>query len=95
MSLLLRKRIWNSALRHLYSTFTTGYFTSLYEFYQLVEDGQLAKWIDVSNKNTTIELMVHPGNQLCASENRILESGWIKEYAATLTNYRDVMQKRK
>ena len=78
--LLLRKGLWNFALRYYFRTGVTRGFTSFQEFYDLVHDGTLGRWLGPSEQtNSVIELMVHPGNHDFQQENDLLTSGWIED----------------
>jgi predicted glycoside hydrolase/deacetylase ChbG (UPF0249 family) len=51
--LLIKKAIWNSALRHHYSTTTTRWFSDFYSINRSAHEGSLGMG--------TIEAMIHPG----------------------------------
>lgn len=66
--LLMKKALWNTALRYWGITKTTAGFTSLETFCDVATE--------LPNKHETIELMVHPGNPGFASETAILSKPW-------------------
>ena len=66
--LLLKKKMWDFALRHYPSTTCTSAFTSFAVFYALATK--------VTLPYESIELMVHPGNMKFQEETRLLFSRW-------------------
>jgi len=68
-SLMLKKKIWNTALRHRYRTNTTQGFTEFDTFHEIAGSGLP----DLS----TLEVMVHPGNPLYREETELLQSDWV------------------
>jgi len=88
--LLIQKKAWNLALRNIYRTRTTTAFTSLLEYYELVQNGAIERWLPPNwKKDTTVELMVHPGNigQMYRSEVAVLCSGWLDAMGIAKTSY--------
>jgi chitin disaccharide deacetylase len=85
---LLLKRAWNCALRHYVGTHATDYFTDFNTFLELAEAGTLP--------GGRIEVMVHPGNEGCAEENRALCGQWREQLPrdTVLSNYREITQRR-
>lgn len=66
--LLLKKKIWNFALRNYYRTTTASAFTEFSTFLKVAKDLQLS--------HGTVELMVHPGYPHAADEVAHLQSPW-------------------
>lgn len=66
--LLLKKNVWDFALRHYQSTTCTSAFTSFAVFYDLATK--------VTLPYESIELMVHPGNTEFQEETGLLLSRW-------------------
>ncbi|TKB90015.1 MAG: ChbG/HpnK family deacetylase [Nitrospira sp.] len=83
-SLILKKRIWDLALRHWYHTVTTSGFTSFAMFYDLVKTTSL--------NFDSIELMVHPGHLHFEEETQLLYTDWQKivPFSTELISYRDL-----
>lgn len=82
---LLARKAWRIYLGYLYQGVkTTEWFSSPKEFYKLTKSGQVLK------KNTTIELMCHPGGA-SDSERKEIELmksiDFDKEYGDILINY--------
>jgi predicted glycoside hydrolase/deacetylase ChbG (UPF0249 family) len=81
--LLIKKRLWNYALRNLISTTTTSTFTDFKTF------------VDIAcNRNLTsrsIELQTHPGNE-DVKEDALLQSGWMDRvpFETSIISYRDL-----
>jgi predicted glycoside hydrolase/deacetylase ChbG (UPF0249 family) len=67
-SLLLRKRLWNTALRQYYPTITTGGFTSLADFFDAAQHQKIY--------HSSVELMVHPGGPGYREETDLLMTPW-------------------
>ena len=84
LSLMLKKRIWDLALRHWYHTVTTSGFTSFAMFYDLVKTTSL--------NFDSIELMVHPGHLHFEEETQLLYTDWQKivPFSTELISYRDL-----
>jgi predicted glycoside hydrolase/deacetylase ChbG (UPF0249 family) len=80
---MLKKRLWNTALRVLGRTRTTQTFSDLATFITA------ATRVSASQ---IIELSVHPGNPDFADEDRLLETKWWSElpFRIELTNYNDI-----
>jgi predicted glycoside hydrolase/deacetylase ChbG (UPF0249 family) len=66
--LLLKKKVWDFALRHYHSTTCTSAFTSFAVFYDLATK--------VILPYESIELMVHPGHKEFQEETDLLRSSW-------------------
>lgn len=79
-ALLLKKRIWNFALRHATGVRTTDYFGDLVS---LVGQKPLG--------DCTVEVMVHPGHDDYARENDLLANDWRARLPepASLISYRE------
>jgi predicted glycoside hydrolase/deacetylase ChbG (UPF0249 family) len=89
--LLLKKRVWNEALRRLYATRTTDQFTTLDEFYQLYLREQRAHRSSGNHaRPRVIELGVHPGHPSYAAETDLLRSGWLHSEGFELLNYAEL-----
>jgi len=69
--LLLKKRLWNFAVRHFYSTATTARMTNLKVFLEMAGRMQAA--------GQTIEVMVHPGGPLSLNETELLRGRWLEQ----------------
>ncbi len=69
---LLKKRLWNSALRHWPSTKTTDHFTSFSWFVKNMMEGEI-------RRSGVAELMVHPGQPYAVDETRLLWSDWLSQ----------------
>ena len=84
LSLILKKRIWDLALRHYYRTTTTSGFTFFATFYSLVKTRSL--------NHDSIELMVHPGNIDFEEETQLLYTDWQKTlpFSTELISYHDL-----
>jgi len=67
-SLLLRKRIWNTALRQYYPTITTGGFTNLVDFFDAAQHQKI--------RCRSVEIMVHPGGDGYGEETELLVTSW-------------------
>ena len=83
-ALLNRKAMWNFALRNLYRTKTTGGFTDFATFMEVVPRRELPY--------STLELMVHPGNENYAAETALLLS-WRPQdlpFTVRLINYNEL-----
>ena len=82
--LLMKKRIWNTALRHYGHTATTEGFSDLVTFHQ--------RGREVAPGRRTFELMVHPGDAGRAAETAMLGGGWREELriATRLISYREL-----
>ena len=81
-ALLLKKRLWNLALRNYRRTKTTQTFTNFMTMNaEVSSDRPPAR---------TIELMVHPGNPEFAEETAALELEWWRQfdYELEMTDYR-------
>ena len=88
---LIKKAAWNTALRVMYPTRTTDAFTSLEEFKDLFTRQKLARWLWPNRvADTTVEVMVHPGNPEFELENRLLLSRWPTEQGFELISYASV-----
>jgi predicted glycoside hydrolase/deacetylase ChbG (UPF0249 family) len=73
-TLLLKKKLWNLALRRYFSTKTTSGFTNLMTFLEAAKTKRLSQ--------TEIEVMVHPGHTAeprFIEETRILQNDWSAE----------------
>jgi len=84
LSLILKKRIWDLALRKYYRTITTSGFTSFAMFYDLAKTTSL--------NHDSIELMVHPGHIRFEEETQLLYTDWQKmvPFSTELINYHDL-----
>jgi chitin disaccharide deacetylase len=82
--LILKKRIWDLALRHCYHTTTTSGFTSFAMFYDLAKTTSL--------DHDSIELMVHPGHMHFEEETQLLCTDWQKTvpFSTELISYHDL-----
>lgn len=69
--LVLKKSIWQMALRHYYKTTTTSVFTSFATFLTVAN----SKLLSVDS----IELMVHPGHEAFSEETLLLDEEWLRE----------------
>ena len=67
--LLLSKKLWNLALRNIYSTKTTNYFTDIPGFIELSNTG-------IYSVQDSVELMCHPGSSN-VEEEYLLNSDWV------------------
>lgn len=72
--LIWRKRVYNSALRSIYSTVTTAGFTEMASYARMVRQAIPAF--------PSVELMVHPGSERYAEETALLEAGWADDWTA-------------
>lgn len=83
-SLILKKRIWDFALRKYYRTITTSGFTSFTMFYDLARATSL--------NHDSIELMVHPGHIRFEEETQLLYTDWQRAvpFFTKLINYHDL-----
>ena len=83
-SLLVKKSVFNFALKHYYRTNTTQGFT---DFKAFIEQGS-RKQI----KYRTIEVMVHPGSNVYEDESDQLAAQWNErmKFPVRLINYRDI-----
>jgi len=89
--LLVRKQLWNFALRHYFRTNTTLGFTSFQEFYDLVQKDLISTGLSlVKHATEVIELMVHPGNPGFRQENCLLSSGWIERREFKRISYNEI-----
>lgn len=70
-ALLVKKWLFNTALRGYYRTATTAGFTELSTYARMVLHGVPAA--------PSVELMVHPGAAKYVQETALLESGWAPE----------------
>ncbi|MGO9004690.1 MAG: carbohydrate deacetylase [Beijerinckiaceae bacterium] len=82
--LLQAKVAWNFALRNIYRTSTTDYFTSFLTFYRRSRAD--IPW------NGTIELMCHPANPLFDEETKLIETDWHMAVVqqGKIINYNDI-----
>jgi len=78
------KAVWNFALRNVYRTSTTNYFTSFLTLYRRSKAN--IPW------NGTIELMCHPGNRLFDEETKLMETDWYTVLVGqgSIINYNDI-----
>jgi len=85
-ALLIKKGLWNTALRHTAGAETTDHFTEFASFMELARARELPQG--------TIETMVHPGATDSAEENRLLASPWQEQidYTCQLISYRAFKQ---
>jgi len=67
-TLLMKKALWNTALRYFPKTKTTSGFTTFSNFLEIASAQVLP--------HKMIELMVHPGNELFKSETSVLWTDW-------------------
>ena len=74
-ALLLKKQLWNLALRYYYRTVTTSAFSSFDVFYELVKSQRQSELI----RYDSMELMVHPGHPDFEEETRILKRDWQRD----------------
>jgi predicted glycoside hydrolase/deacetylase ChbG (UPF0249 family) len=82
-SLLAKKKLWDWALRNIYYSKTTTYFTSFQSFLSNAhKDDRLAR------KGIT-EIMCHPGHQWSCEETALLWSDWNRELSCELISYND------
>lgn len=84
--LLVQKKVWNSALRHVYRTSTTDEFGSLEDFTSHITASDGAGF-----EGSVVELMVHPGHPDYEPETSCLRnglSGWLRSQA--LISYRQL-----
>ena len=83
-TLLLKKHLYNFALKHYYRTKTTQGFTDLKVFIEHGAKGRL--------KYRTVELMVHPGSDLYENDYDQLAEPWRQrlKFPVRLINYRDI-----
>lgn len=83
-SLLLKKHLFNFALRHYYRTKTTEGFTDFKAFVEQGAKGRL--------KYRTIELMVHPGSDVYENEFEQLVAPWTEQlkFPVRLINFHDI-----
>jgi hypothetical protein len=81
---ILRKRLWNSALRYYHSTTTTAGFTSFATFYEVAKSSRL--------NLESVELMVHPGHRQFEWETQLLNREWQEDILSTtnLISYHDL-----
>jgi predicted glycoside hydrolase/deacetylase ChbG (UPF0249 family) len=81
---LLKKKIWNFALRRYYHTVTTSGFASFTVFFDMAKTSLLF--------HDSIELMVHPGHSEFEEETQLLYRDWQKEIPVSieLINYDDL-----
>src|SRR5579875_1930503 len=90
---LVKKRLWNLALKHIYRTRTTNGFTSFIEYHELIQNGSIdLRASGNRRKNATVELMVHPGNsgEIYRNEIAILHSGWLEAAGISKTTYMEL-----
>ena len=87
-ALLLKKRLYNAALRSIYRTHTTDAFTEFETFTRLSPSA--------TAECRTIELMVHPGASYAGLETNLLQSDWLNDPARPriLINYHQLMALR-
>jgi predicted glycoside hydrolase/deacetylase ChbG (UPF0249 family) len=80
-SLLLRKILWNAALRNYYPTITTSGFTSLADFFDAAQHQKI--------RYRSVELMVHPGGLGNREESELLITPWRDRlpFQVTLINF--------
>jgi len=85
LSLLFSKKIWNWALRNVYATRTTDYFTEFRWFLGLLHDKRI-------NPPCVIELMCHPGQAYGNKETELLCSDWIQKlpFDVKLISYKEL-----
>jgi predicted glycoside hydrolase/deacetylase ChbG (UPF0249 family) len=83
-TLLLKKHLYNFALRHYYRTRTTQGFTDFKGFMEHCTKGRL--------KYRTVELMVHPGSDLYENDYEQLAKPWRErlKFPVSLINYREI-----
>ena len=74
VALMLKKKIWNSALRNGLGVRTTDYFTDLTSFINTAPARQCS-----------VEIMVHPGHDGFASENEVLSDEWWNSIPTRIT----------
>ncbi|MBA5864707.1 MAG: ChbG/HpnK family deacetylase [Nitrospira sp. CR1.1] len=70
-ALLIKKKVWDFALRRFYATTTTEGLTTFSTFYNLAKTRKLLCH--------SIELMTHPGHAEYDEETRLLERDWENE----------------
>src|SRR5262249_47660790 len=75
-TLLLKKRLWNLALRYYYPTVTTSAFTSFAVFYELAKRQRQSAFTQYDS----MELMVHPGHPDFEEETKLLKGNWQVEF---------------
>jgi hypothetical protein len=82
--LLLKKRLWNFAVRNFHSTVTTARVTDLNAFLETA--GRMKA------PAQTIEVMVHPGNPLYPDEMELLRGRWLEQlpFETHLISYREL-----
>jgi predicted glycoside hydrolase/deacetylase ChbG (UPF0249 family) len=82
--LLLKKRLWNFALRSFYATTTTSGMTDLRGFSEIAGRLRLCAH--------SVEVMVHPGSPLYRAETQILAGPWIQQLPleALMISYREL-----
>ncbi len=83
--LLLKKRLWNKALRHWHRTTVTDYFMPFQWFIYNMAEGK-------APTSGVAELMVHPGQPHYIEETQLLRSSWRSEMpcAIDLISYHDL-----
>lgn len=88
LALLLKKQLWNLALRYYYPTVTTSAFTSFAVFYELAKHQRQSEFI----RYDSMELMVHPGHPDFEEETQLLKRDWQRELGiqAQLISYWDL-----
>jgi len=74
--LLASKWLWGVALRKWYGTHTTRWFAPFSVFH--------ARRTEFAGRSTTMELMVHTGEERYAAENRLLNSDWQRDLSPGL-----------
>lgn len=81
---LLKKAVWNCALRYCYRTKTTSGFAFFSEFLDIVKARTLY--------HGSVELMVHPGHPLFGKDAEMLLSEWQNEipFKIQLISYHDL-----
>jgi hypothetical protein len=81
---LLKKSLWNFAVRNLHATVTTAGMTDLNVFLETAGRMKAAA--------QTIEVMVHPGGSLFCDETELLRGRWLERlpFKAQLINYREL-----
>ena len=81
--LLLKKWVWNTALRHFYGTVTTQIFSDFTSFIEILKGGKKLRF-------RTGELMVHPGMEEFSEETQLLAADWeaIAKTKVIFINYR-------
>lgn len=71
LKLLIYKKLWNTALRNLYNTKSTDYFTDFSTFLEIPHNK--------IKTNAIVELMCHPSEASHTKEFNLLKSDWVKE----------------